>query len=185
MHNKAHTKEAREKMSKAHIGIPLFHKRRPSKIENDIEVFRCGRCLNYFPRGGFYRNKRTIFGLTIYCKKCHMEVSAKGRNPDNTRRLGRESARRQKELNPEKIKERHRLYARKRIKTYKDEARMGLNIAVKSGKIIKPRECSKCGKELKLSAHHDDYNKPLDVIWFCYQCHSDLHRLGVIDFERV
>lgn len=82
MHNIPHTKEAKEKMSVAHKGVPLFHKRRPSKIKNGIEVFRCGTCGNFLPREGFYKNKRTLLGLTSQCRKCHTQTSIKSRNPE-------------------------------------------------------------------------------------------------------
>ncbi len=44
------------------------------------------------------------------------------------------------------------------------------------GKIIKPKGCSLCGKRKKLDGHHEDYNKPLDVIWLCRHCHGNLHK---------
>lgn len=82
MHNMPHTKEAKAKMSIAHKGVPLFHKRRPSKIVDGIEVFRCGSCCGFFPREGFYKNKRTLLGLTTECRKCHAQTSIKSRNPE-------------------------------------------------------------------------------------------------------
>lgn len=84
-HNIPHTSEAKAKMSAAHKGIPLFHKRRPSKIEKGIEVFRCGSCGEFFPRGGFYKNKRTLLGLTSECRKCHAQTAIKSRNPETSK----------------------------------------------------------------------------------------------------
>lgn len=46
--------------------------------------------------------------------------------------------------------------------------------AVKSGKLIIPASC-KCGRE-KVGAHHDDYDKPLDVMWLCQACHKQRHK---------
>jgi hypothetical protein len=42
-------------------------------------------------------------------------------------------------------------------------------------KLYKDSKCEKCGKTGKLYRHHTDYNKPLDVIIFCYFCHRDWH----------
>ena len=44
--------------------------------------------------------------------------------------------------------------------------------AVKSGR-IKRQDCW-CGKEAQ--AHHEDYNKPYEIIWLCPMHHSELHR---------
>lgn len=48
--------------------------------------------------------------------------------------------------------------------------------AIKSGRLIKPSACSKCGRTDKpIQAHHADYEKPLDVTWLCTGCHADIH----------
>ena len=45
----------------------------------------------------------------------------------------------------------------------------------KKGVICVPDECQKCGEDVSLQAHHDDYSKPLDVIWLCPVCHARRH----------
>lgn len=48
--------------------------------------------------------------------------------------------------------------------------------AVRDGRATKPNSCSICGdSERKLHAHHDDYEKPLDVEWLCVVCHGRKH----------
>ncbi len=49
-----------------------------------------------------------------------------------------------------------------------------LNNAVRDGKIIRPNNCSKCNKECKPEGHHEDYDKPLNVIWLCNSCHGGI-----------
>lgn len=46
--------------------------------------------------------------------------------------------------------------------------------ALKTGKLIK-EPCEVCG-ELKVQAHHDDYNYPLRVRWLCMKCHKQWHK---------
>lgn len=56
-------------------------------------------------------------------------------------------------------------------------ARMAIDAAIRSGRISKPSRCQGCGRsasETRLSAHHYDYTRPLDVIWVCAACHRPL-----------
>lgn len=68
----------------------------------------------------------------------------------------------------------------------KHRARKRLSAAVKSGRIIKPGACDRCGAvarsgpqdwrhPLRLEAHHDNYDEPLIVRWLCPACHSVIH----------
>ena len=52
-------------------------------------------------------------------------------------------------------------------------ARSLLNRAVASNR-IKKQPCVACGN-LKVDAHHQDYQKPLDVQWLCRPCHAKQH----------
>lgn len=47
--------------------------------------------------------------------------------------------------------------------------------AVKEGVVNRPSSCSKCDKECKPQGHHNDYTKPLEVIWMCVKCHVNFH----------
>lgn len=49
---------------------------------------------------------------------------------------------------------------------------------LKSGKLIK-LPCEKCG-ELKSQAHHEDYTKPLKVVWLCKKHHTELHNKFIV-----
>lgn len=52
-----------------------------------------------------------------------------------------------------------------------------LGNALIRGEMKKPNFCEKCSeKNERLHGHHEDYNKPLEVIWLCHSCHMNLHR---------
>lgn len=55
--------------------------------------------------------------------------------------------------------------------------------AVRAGTIVRPECCSSCGEARPVVAHHEDYDKPLDIVWLCRSCHrrrhSELRREGV------
>jgi len=65
----------------------------------------------------------------------------------------------------------------KRAKKLPKEVIKAYSIVVKAkrnGKLIQ-QYCIECGNE-KSQAHHEDYSKPLEVIWLCRKHHAELHR---------
>ena len=46
---------------------------------------------------------------------------------------------------------------------------------IRDGKLFK-KSCMVCGTTTNVQAHHQDYNKPLDVQWLCSKHHCALHR---------
>lgn len=54
-------------------------------------------------------------------------------------------------------------------------AKNAINNAINRGKLARGVECRKCGSQDNIQAHHEDYSKPLDVMWLCSKCHYDLH----------
>lgn len=62
-------------------------------------------------------------------------------------------------------------YITNNLEKYK--AHQMVRCAVLDGRLC-PQKCEVCGNE-KTSAHHEDYNKPLEVKWLCHKCHMALH----------
>lgn len=85
-------------------------------------------------------------GKYRYCKACHAEHMRKNR-PKHSE-LSKESI----------LKENCRSYTREYIKR---------------GKLIK-MNCCICGDE-KSQVHHEDYNKPLEIVWYCREHHLEYH----------
>jgi len=53
------------------------------------------------------------------------------------------------------------------------------HIAVKMAKkrgILVVQPCEVCGTTERIQAHHEDYSKPLDVMWLCPKHHGARHR---------
>jgi hypothetical protein len=48
----------------------------------------------------------------------------------------------------------------------KSNCRSYLHVYVKRGRIVKAG-CAICGSTDKVEGHHNDYSKPLDVVWLC------------------
>lgn len=44
--------------------------------------------------------------------------------------------------------------------------------AIRRGEIIRPDHCQNCNKPCSPDAHHEDYSKPLEVIFLCDECHG-------------
>lgn len=56
----------------------------------------------------------------------------------------------------------------------KYQARCAVNNALRDGR-LKKKDCELCGLD-KSQAHHEDYSRPLDIIWLCAGCHSKVHK---------
>lgn len=56
---------------------------------------------------------------------------------------------------------------------YLKPAYIAVQIAVNNGS-LKKENCVVCGN-IKSQAHHEDYTKPLDVVWYCKRHHMDRH----------
>ena len=55
----------------------------------------------------------------------------------------------------------------------KNAANDAVAYALKKERLVR-QPCEQCG-EKKAIAHHEDYDKPLDVVWLCRPCHYTHH----------
>ena len=73
----------------------------------------------------------------------------------------------------------NRLYTREWQRKHRSEVKAEHDVALlaRLGKKIKPTECEICKwSKTRLSGHHQDYSKPLEVIWVCGSCHKKIHQ---------
>ncbi len=57
----------------------------------------------------------------------------------------------------------------------KARAHVRVRYALKAGWLQKPDKCTRCGKEGRVEAHHQDYLWPLAVEWVCLRCQRKIH----------
>lgn len=125
----------------------------------------------------FNRTESEIRNRNMRCYPCR---SAWLRDYRKTR-VGRESEQRAKKVwrssNRRRVNERTMKWdADNREKKL---AHRLVSDTVRRGKMFRPDHCTKCGLVCKPEGHHEDYSKPLEVIWVCLQCHSNIHRKKV------
>jgi len=132
---------------------------------------RCYRCHQEKPLSEFYKCAAMTDGHFGKCKECY-KADVRSNYAAKTGQYKkyyaeREKTAKRKEFRVEQLR-RHRAN-----NPQKDRARRILMYAVRTGKI--KREPCKCG-DSKSQGHHEDYSKPLEVIWLCDKHHKELHR---------
>jgi hypothetical protein len=144
-----------------------------------VKIKYCWKCKGRKPLDEFYSNKAAPSGISGICKDCArtMALSRYHAKRAENRARGRNYYR----LNKEKVLARQKATSKARAGIWyannkeKHLARARVRYALQTGKIIKPKECSACHLQLKLQGHHEDYSKPLEIIWLCQQCHDHKH----------
>jgi len=139
-------------------------------------VKKCSKCQKEKEFLDFYKDKRTPTGLKAQCKTCHTEGGIRTRDKDKKRQYNQAFMSRDRAKTPEKYRNRERVQSHKRDNCEKRKARQVMNSAIRSGKLRRADACNRCGMIKKLTGHHYDYTKPLDVEWLCYSCHGKEHR---------
>lgn len=132
---------------------------------------RCFKCEQEKPRTEFYRHPQMGDQLLGKCKECtkrDMGITRKA-NLDYYRAYDRERGK-----TPErKAETAARTKVRRATKSGYQAAHNAVARAIVKG-LINRAACLMCG-DTKVVAHHDDYSKPLDVMWLCTVHHKARH----------
>ena len=118
----------------------------------------------------FHKDKLQKDGIFYYCKKCKRKL-------DNARNALPEFKKKKKAWH-----ENHREQSSNAVGKWSRSNRIKKNAhnkvyaALKSGELVKLDYCEICFESGELQAHHEDYNKPLKVVWLCSECHGKIHR---------
>jgi ribosomal protein S27AE len=126
----------------------------------------CRTCGEEKPLSDYYRHPQMGDGYLNICKHCTRARVRRHRNT-NIDRIRKYDCERRKVLNPLPKLTDEDLRVRR-------NARALLRHYVNQGK-IKVKPCERCGYGVGVHAHHEDYAKPLDVVWLCRRCHYDRH----------
>lgn len=146
---------------------------------------KCKKCNKNLAVSSYYKHRQMANGILNICKTCTKKRVSKHRrkNIERIRAYDRSRGNRQdasyRKYYYQKNKEISKMSKLKYI-IENPEKRSAHNIVTKyilNGSIKKPTNCSTkgCSKK-KIQAHHDDYSKPLDIMWLCTSCHGLRHR---------
>jgi ribosomal protein S27AE len=135
----------------------------------DKSCFKCGQDK---PLSEFYKHSRMADGYLNKCKACAKSDAAKHRNEnlDRIRAYDRDRAK-----NPERVRmsaDVNRLW--RAADSRRVAAHNAVCRAIRKGELVR-QPCERCG-ESKSLGHHEDYDKPLDVVWLCQPCHKERHK---------
>jgi len=112
----------------------------------------------------------------IAYQKNKEEISLRRKAKIRTREIKQKAiliTKRYREKNKEKYNEYQRKF-RTKNKIY-NKATSKVAYALYTGKLIRPTNCEKCNEIKPLEGHHEDYSKPLEVMWLCKKCHCKQH----------
>ena len=145
----------------------------PKSLEfNMARSKSCFKCNAVKPLEDFYKHPQMPDGHVNKCKECNKnDVTAnRNKNIERFRAYDRERAKK-----PERIKaaaEINRVWRAEDLR--RQVAHSSVARAVRNGRLVR-QPCCRCG-EAKTVAHHEDYDKPLEVVWLCQPCHKQRHK---------
>lgn len=144
-----------------------------------METKICRTCQEVKTLDRFYLHKQMADGHLNICKDCVKERIKKyyDFNKEKINKYDRIRGRTEERREKNRIRSLTRKSPRKKGDPVKIKARTELGNALRSGKIQSPSHCQDCGVECKPHGHHEDYSKPLDVVWLCSLCHGKRHRI--------
>lgn len=132
----------------------------------------CFKCKTVKPLIEFYKHNQMADGHVNKCKECnkHDVLSHRNKNLEKVRAYDRERGKK-----PERIKANVEVNRAWRAEDSRRVlAHTSVSRAIRNGALVR-LPCCRCG-EAKSVAHHEDYDKPLEVVWLCQPCHKQRHK---------
>jgi len=147
---------------------------------------KCTKCGGEHPLASFYKNSKLRGGRANICKECH-KASIRANQKKRIEYYLEYSRKRKKCPVYQAAQRAYRHSASGRAAKKKanlryerknpgrEKANKAVAYALKTGLLIK-KSCTVCGTTKSIHGHHEDYSKPLDIIWLCALHHSEVHR---------
>jgi hypothetical protein len=133
---------------------------------------KCFKCETVKPLTEFYKHSRMADGHLNKCKDCTKNDVSKHRDQNIEKVRAYDRARGKI---PERIKantEVTRAWRAEDIRRVLAHSRVAN--ALRNGTLVR-QPCCRCA-DAKSLAHHEDYDKPLEVMWLCQPCHKQRHK---------
>ena len=150
------------------------------------QIKTCFKCNKEKPLTEFYSHPGMADGHLNKCKECTREDTKLNRQrkhyyyKEYDRKRYCESDDRKERLRQHAKTEGYKNIKKRSTLKYiannpqKHKAHIAVRNAIVSGKLTKC-PCEICGVS-NVHAHHEDYSKPLDVIWLCPKHHAWIHQ---------
>jgi hypothetical protein len=119
----------------------------------------CSSCFEDKPTSEFYKSTLNRDGLLGYCRICH---GKKIKNKRESKKL----------LSFDEVAPHKKFWLAEN--KLKKKAHQAVAYAIQTKRLIR-QPCERCNTTQNVVAHHEDYNKPLDVMWLCKQHHKERH----------
>ncbi len=139
----------------------------------------CKRCYKSKPIESFSVLTAAKDGLQSWCKDCAKEYNLDYGRKYRLTEHGQE-VRKNSDMGYAKTpdgKQAQRIATKKfRLKhpdRYNCHKKVGT--AIRNGTLV-VEPCDNCFDTHDIEAHHEDYSKPLEIIWLCKICHKNLNR---------
>jgi hypothetical protein len=132
----------------------------------------CFKCKSVKPLEEFYKHSMMADGHLNKCKECSKAdvLNNRNKNIEKIRAYDRERSKcPERKKAALEISRAWRAEDKRRATAHSAVAR-----AVRKGLLVR-QPCVCCGNQKSL-AHHEDYDKPLDVEWLCQPCHKQRHK---------
>jgi hypothetical protein len=153
---------------------------------------KCKKCKEYKNITKFGKHRLMTDGLNNWCKCCckkerskesyknsqkaYEDANREKRNKKNTEYNERNKEKIKAHRQSESYKKLKREHVLKHEKKYPNAHKCRSFYHRNKSKIKILNNCEICDFNKSISAHHNDYNKPLDVMFLCSNCHSKWHQ---------